>query len=40
MVGDRFMVSAEGNNVSIDELKAAVQAVNFATLETMAKAAQ
>ncbi|WP_374570115.1 Yip1 family protein [Phenylobacterium sp.] len=37
-VADRFMVQAEGDGVNIDDLKAAVQAVDFAKLETAAKA--
>lgn len=37
MVGDRFMVSAEGRGASMDDLKGAVAAVNFATLEGLAR---
>lgn len=37
MVGDRFMVQAEGDNVSIDELKGAVASVNPGRLEGLAK---
>jgi hypothetical protein len=37
MVGDRFMVQAEGDNVSIDDLKAAVGAVDAGRLEGLAK---
>lgn len=37
MVASRFMVSAEGQVASIDELKSAVAAVNFATLEGLAR---
>jgi len=35
VVGNRFMVSAEGRGFSIDELKGAVGAVNLAKLESM-----
>ena len=37
LVGDRFMVQADGSATSIDALKAAVGQVNFATLEQLAK---
>jgi hypothetical protein len=37
LYGDRFMVQAEGSNVSMDELKAAVKAVDGKQLERMAK---
>lgn len=37
MVGERFMVQAEGEGVSMDELKAAVGAVDRGRLEAMAK---
>lgn len=37
LVGERFMVSAEGDGVTIEELKAAVAAVPAARLEGMAK---
>jgi hypothetical protein len=37
MVGSRFMVQAEGDNVSIDELKAAVASINPGRLEGLAK---
>jgi hypothetical protein len=37
MVGDRFMVQASGDGVSMDELKAAVGAIPFSRLEGMAK---
>jgi hypothetical protein len=37
MVGDRFMVQATGDGVSMDELKAAVGAVGVSRLEAMAK---
>lgn len=37
MVGDRFMVQATGDGVSMDELKAAVAAIPAARLEGMAK---
>ena len=37
LVGDRFMVEAEGQNVSIDQLKAATRAVNVGQLERMAR---
>lgn len=37
MVADRFMVQAEGDNVSIDELKAAVGSMNVGRLEGLAK---
>ena len=37
MVGGRFMVSAEGQGASMGELKSAVSAVNFATLEGLAR---
>lgn len=38
LVGDRFMVAATGDGVSIDELKAAASAVGLARLEALAKA--
>lgn len=38
MVGERFMVQADGSGVSMDELKAAVGAVDARKLEAMAKA--
>lgn len=38
MVGDRFMLQAEGEGASMDELKAAVAAVGPARLEALAKA--
>jgi hypothetical protein len=38
LVGQRFMVQAEGDGVTIDELKAAVGAVDFSRLEGLAKA--
>ena len=37
MVGGRFMVSAEGQGASMNDLKSAVGAVNFATLEALAR---
>ena len=37
LVGERFMVAAEGDGVSIDDLKAAVRAVNSGKLEDLAK---
>jgi hypothetical protein len=37
VVADRFMVKAHGNNVSMDELKAAVSSVGLGQLEGMAK---
>lgn len=37
MVGDRFMVSADGQGASMDELKAAVASVNAGTLEGLAR---
>jgi hypothetical protein len=37
MAGDRFMIEAEGEGVSMDELKAAVSAVDPARLEQLAK---
>jgi hypothetical protein len=37
MVGSRFMVQAEGDNVSIDELKAAVSSIDAGRLEGLAK---
>jgi len=37
LAGDRFMIAAEGTGVSIDELKAAVAAVDPARVETLAK---
>ncbi|MBI1200690.1 MAG: DUF1282 domain-containing protein [Phenylobacterium sp.] len=38
LVGDRFMIEATGDGVSIDELKAAVGAVGLPRLEALAKA--
>lgn len=38
LIGERFMVSAEGDGVTMDELKAAVAAVPAGRLEGMAKA--
>jgi hypothetical protein len=38
LVGERFMVQASGDGVSMDELKAAVEAVGPARLESLAKA--
>lgn len=37
LVGDRFMVAADGSGVSLEELKAAASAVGYARLEGMAK---
>jgi hypothetical protein len=37
LVGDRFMVAASGDNVSMDELKSAVQAIEPSRLEGLAK---
>jgi hypothetical protein len=37
LVGERFMVQARGNGVSMDELKAAVEAVGLPRLEAAAK---
>jgi hypothetical protein len=37
LVGDRFMVAATGDNVSIDDLKSAVQAIGPSKLETLIK---
>jgi hypothetical protein len=37
MVASRFMVSADGQGASMDELKSAVSAVNLATLEGLAR---
>ena len=37
LVADRFMVAAEGSNVSMDQLKAAAQSVDVRRLERMAK---
>jgi len=37
LVGDRFMVAATGDNVSIDDLKSAVQAIGPARLEGLIK---
>jgi len=37
LAGDRFMIAAQGTNVSMDELKAAVAAVNPGRLEGLAK---
>lgn len=37
LVGERFMVQARGDNVSMDELKAAVEAVGLSRLEAAAK---
>jgi hypothetical protein len=36
MVGDRFMVEADGQGASMNELKSAVTAINFAALEGLA----
>ncbi|MBT9469555.1 MAG: Yip1 family protein [Pseudomonadota bacterium] len=38
LIGDRFMVAAKGDGVSMDELKAAAAAVGPARLEALAKA--
>ena len=38
LVGERYMVHAEGEGVSMDELKAAVQSVDFKRLEQLAQA--
>ncbi len=38
LVGDRFMVAAKGDGVSMNELKAAARAVGLARLEALAKA--
>ncbi|HEY3694960.1 Yip1 family protein [Phenylobacterium sp.] len=37
LAGDRFMIAAQGDNVSVDELKAAVAAVNPSRVEGLAK---
>ena len=37
LVGDRFMVSAEGQNVTMDQLKAATSAVDVRRLEALAR---
>jgi hypothetical protein len=37
LAGDRFMIQAEGDNVTMDELKAAVGAVDPRRVETLAK---
>jgi hypothetical protein len=37
MVANRFMVEAHGDNVSMDELKAAVASVGLNRLEGLAK---
>lgn len=37
LVGERFMVQAEGRNVSMDDLKGAVTGVDFGRLEKLAK---
>ena len=37
LVGDRFMVTATGDNVTIDDLKSAVQAIGPGRLEGLAK---
>jgi hypothetical protein len=37
MVGDRFMVEADGSGADINELKAAVSSVPFGRLESLAK---
>jgi len=37
LAGDRFMIQAQGDNVSMDELKAAVAAVNPGRMERLAK---
>lgn len=39
LVGERFMVEASGNGVTMDELKSAVDAVGLSRLEAAAKAA-
>jgi hypothetical protein len=39
MVGDRFVVAAEGDNVAMDDLKSAVGAIDPGKLESLAKAA-
>jgi len=36
VLGNRFVVSANGNGVSLDELKAAVSGLDLAKLESMA----
>ena len=38
LAGDRFMIQAEGDNVTLEELKAAVAAVNPVRVEQLAKA--
>jgi hypothetical protein len=38
MIGERFMVQAEGDGVGMDELKAAVGAVDARKLEAIAEA--
>lgn len=38
LVADKFIVSAKGDGASVDELKAAVKAVDFAALEKAARA--
>ena len=35
VLGDRFIVSAQGNGVGIDELKAAISGLDLARLESM-----
>lgn len=37
LVADRFMIQAEGDGVSVDELKAAVGAIGISRLESLAK---
>ena len=37
LVADRFMIQAEGDGVSVDDLKAAVNAVGVSRLESLAK---
>jgi hypothetical protein len=38
LVGERFMVQAQGEGVTMEELKAAVRSIGFAQLETLAQA--
>jgi hypothetical protein len=38
IVGNRFMVHAEGDNIGMDELKAAVGSIDMGRLEGLAKA--
>ena len=35
VLGDRFMVSAKGNGVNLDQLRAAVSSLDLAKLESM-----